>query len=41
MWEALRQATNEEMERDPVVCVMGMSLLLCTLASVPCSLLQR
>lgn len=23
MWEALRQATNEEMERDPTVCVMG------------------
>jgi pyruvate dehydrogenase E1 component beta subunit len=23
MWEALRQATNEEMERDPSVCVMG------------------
>ena len=23
MWEALREATDEEMERDPTVCVMG------------------
>ena len=23
MWEALREATDEEMERDPRVCVMG------------------
>ncbi|KAG1654079.1 hypothetical protein FOA52_005495 [Chlamydomonas sp. UWO 241] len=23
MWEALREATDEEMERDPCVCVMG------------------
>jgi hypothetical protein len=23
MWEALRMATDEEMERDPTVCVMG------------------
>jgi pyruvate dehydrogenase E1 component beta subunit len=23
MWEALRQAIDEEMERDPTVCVMG------------------
>jgi hypothetical protein len=23
MWEALREAVDEEMERDPTVCVMG------------------
>lgn len=23
MWEALREAIDEEMERDPTVCVMG------------------
>ena len=23
MWEALREATDEEMERDATVCVMG------------------
>lgn len=23
MWEALREATDEEMEKDPTVCVMG------------------
>jgi pyruvate dehydrogenase E1 component beta subunit len=23
MWEALRMATDEEMEKDPTVCVMG------------------
>jgi hypothetical protein len=23
MWESLREATDEEMERDPAVCVMG------------------
>jgi pyruvate dehydrogenase E1 component beta subunit len=23
MWEALREAVDEEMERDPHVCVMG------------------
>lgn len=23
MWEALREAVDEEMERDPMVCVMG------------------
>ncbi|PNH03488.1 Pyruvate dehydrogenase E1 component subunit beta, partial [Tetrabaena socialis] len=23
MWEALREAHDEEMERDPMVCVMG------------------
>lgn len=23
MWEALREAVDEEMERDPAVCVMG------------------
>ena len=28
MWEALREAVDEEMERDPTVCVMGELLLL-------------
>jgi hypothetical protein len=23
MWEALREAVDEEMERDPTVCMMG------------------
>ena len=23
MWEALREATDEEMEKDPTVCVIG------------------
>lgn len=23
MWEALREAVDEEMEKDPTVCVMG------------------
>jgi hypothetical protein len=23
MWEALREATDEEMEKDPTVCLMG------------------
>lgn len=23
MWEALREAIDEEMEKDPAVCVMG------------------
>jgi pyruvate/2-oxoglutarate/acetoin dehydrogenase E1 component len=23
MWESLREAVDEEMERDPTVCVMG------------------
>lgn len=23
MWEALREAIDEEMEKDPTVCVMG------------------
>jgi pyruvate/2-oxoglutarate/acetoin dehydrogenase E1 component len=27
MWEALRKATDEEMERDPTVCVMGAAIL--------------
>lgn len=27
MWEALREAVDEEMERDPTVCVMGGLLL--------------
>lgn len=26
MWEALRKATDEEMERDPTVCVMGATI---------------
>ncbi len=30
MWEALREATDEEMERDPTVCVMGACLAVCT-----------
>jgi hypothetical protein len=25
MWEALREAVDEEMEADPTVCLMGMS----------------
>ena len=25
MWEALREAIDEEMEKDPAVCVMGES----------------
>ena len=25
MWEALREATDEEMEKDPTVCVIGMT----------------
>lgn len=25
MWESLREAIDEEMERDPAVCVMGAS----------------
>lgn len=25
MWESLREATDEEMERDATVCVMGRS----------------
>lgn len=24
MWEALREAVDEEMEADPTVCLMGM-----------------
>jgi hypothetical protein len=26
MWEALREALDEEMERDPTVCLMGRSI---------------
>lgn len=29
MWEALREATDEEMERDPTVCVMGKRAIGC------------
>lgn len=29
MWEALRMATDEEMEKDPTVCVMGTHLAAC------------
>ena len=25
MWEALREAVDEEMEKDPNVCVIGMT----------------
>ena len=25
MWEALREATDEEMEKDPTVCVIGVA----------------
>jgi hypothetical protein len=28
MWEALREAVDEEMERDPTVCVMGTLLVI-------------
>jgi hypothetical protein len=28
MWEALREATDEEMEKDPTVCVIGESFYL-------------
>jgi hypothetical protein len=35
MWEALRMATDEEMERDPTVCVMGAHITRCTGGSKP------
>lgn len=34
MWEALREAVDEEMERDPTVCVMGELQLLLDIPSV-------
>lgn len=27
MWEALREGLDEEMERDPAVCIMGKHLI--------------
>lgn len=30
MWEALREAIDEEMEADPTVCVMGEITRLCS-----------
>lgn len=39
MWEALREATDEEMERDPTVCVIGMSCsaFACTGSAAVCA----
>ena len=49
MWEALREAIDEEMEKDPAVCVMGESQRYCQLrqggesrviAAAPASIVQ-
>lgn len=35
MWEALREAVDEEMEKDPNVCVIGMPLQLMIMQNLP------
>lgn len=41
MWEALREAHDEEMERDPTVCVMGERLRALQASTARCASRQR